>query len=81
LSKNVYNIYDHNFVSPSVLREGHKLRVFDNRVLRRVFRLKMNEVMGGWRKLHNKELHDLYSSSSIIRTIKSRRMICAGHVA
>jgi hypothetical protein len=44
------------------LREEHKLRVFENRVLRRIFGLKRDEAMGGWRKLHNKELHDLYSS-------------------
>jgi hypothetical protein len=48
--------------------------VFENRVLRRIFGLKRDEVMGGWRKLHNVELHDLYSSSSIIRIIVSRRM-------
>jgi hypothetical protein len=48
--------------------------VFDNKVLRRIFGLKRNEVMGGWRKLHNEELHNLYCSPSIIRMIKSRRM-------
>jgi hypothetical protein len=48
--------------------------VFENRVLRRIFRPKRDEVMGEWRKLHNKELHDLYSSPSIITIIKSRRM-------
>jgi hypothetical protein len=48
--------------------------VFENRVLRRVFGPKRNEVTGGWRKLHNKELRDLYSSPSIIRIIKIRRM-------
>jgi hypothetical protein len=48
--------------------------VFKNRVLRRIFGPKRDEVTGGWRKLHNKELHDLYSSASIIRMIKSRRM-------
>jgi hypothetical protein len=62
------------------LREEHRLRVFENRVLRRIFELKRDEVMGGWRKLHN-ELHNLYSSPSIIRMIKSRRMGWAGHVA
>jgi hypothetical protein len=56
------------------LREGHRLRVFENRVLRRIFGPKRNEVTGGWRKLHNEELHNLYSSPSIIRIIKSRRM-------
>jgi hypothetical protein len=55
--------------------------VFENRMLRRIFGLKRNEVMGEWRKLHNKELRDLYSSSSIIRIIKSRRMRWAGHLA
>jgi hypothetical protein len=48
--------------------------VFENRVLRRIFGPQRDEVMGGWRKLHNEELHDLYSSPSIIRIIKSRRM-------
>jgi hypothetical protein len=61
------------------LREEHKLRVFENRVLRRIFGPKRDEVTGEWRKLHNEELHDLYSSS--IRIIKSRRMRWAGHVA
>jgi hypothetical protein len=50
-------------------------------VLRRIFGPKRDEVTGGWRKLHNEELHDLYSSSSIIRIIKARRMRWAGHVA
>jgi hypothetical protein len=52
-----------------------------NRVLRRIFGPKRDEVTGGWRKLHNEELHNLYSSPSIIRVIKSRGMRCAGHVA
>jgi hypothetical protein len=56
------------------LREEHTLRVFENRVLRRIFGPKRDEVTGEWRKLHNEELCDLYSSSSIIRIIKSRRM-------
>jgi transcription termination factor 2 len=55
--------------------------VFENRVLRRIFGPKRDEVTGGWRKLHNEELHKLYSSPSIIRMIKSRRMRWAGHVA
>jgi hypothetical protein len=55
--------------------------VFENRVLRRIFGLKRDEVMGEWRKLHNKELCDLYSSPSIIRIIKLRRMRWPGHVA
>jgi hypothetical protein len=52
----------------------HRLRVFENRVLRRIFGPKRDEVMGEWRKMQNEELHDLYSSPSIIRIIKSRRM-------
>jgi hypothetical protein len=63
------------------LRQEHKLRVFENRVLRRIFGPKRDEVTRGWRKLHNEELHNLYSSPSIIRTMKSRRMRWAGHVA
>jgi hypothetical protein len=58
----------------------HKLRVFENRVLRRIFGPKRDGVTGGRRKPHNEELHDLYSSPSIIRIIKSRRMRWAGHV-
>jgi hypothetical protein len=53
------------------LREEHRLRVFENRVLRRIFRSKRDEVMGEWRKLHNEKLHILYSSPNIIRQIKS----------
>jgi hypothetical protein len=56
------------------LREEHRLMVFENRVLRRIFGTKRDEVTGEWRKLHNEELRDLYSSPSIIRIIKSRRM-------
>jgi hypothetical protein len=55
--------------------------VFENSVLRRIFGPKRDEVTGEWRKLHNEELHDLYSSPSIIRIIKTRRMRWAGHVA
>jgi hypothetical protein len=55
--------------------------VFENKVLRRIFGPKWDEVTGDWRKLHNKELHDLNSSPSIVRIIKSRRMRWAGHVA
>jgi hypothetical protein len=61
--------------------EKYRLRVFENRVLRRIFGLKWDEVTGEWRKLHNKELHDLYSSQSILRTIKSWRMRWVGHIA
>jgi hypothetical protein len=63
------------------LREEHRLRVFENRVLGRIFGPSRDEVTGGWRKLHNEELHGLYSSPSIIRVIKARRMRWAGHVA
>jgi hypothetical protein len=62
------------------LREEHGLRVFENRVLRRIFGPKRDEVTGEWRKLHNEELHDSNSSPSIIRIIKARRMRWAGHV-
>jgi hypothetical protein len=55
--------------------------VFENRVLRRIFSLKRNEVMGEWRKLHNEELRNLYTSPNIIRIMKSRRKRWAGHVA
>jgi hypothetical protein len=64
-----------------MLREEHSLGVFENRVLRRIFGPKRDELTGGWRKLHNEELHNLYSSPSIIRVIKSRRMRWTGHVA
>jgi hypothetical protein len=63
------------------LREEHRLRVFENRVLKKIFGPKSDDVIGGWRKLHNEELHNLYCSPSIIRIIKSRRMRWAGHVA
>jgi hypothetical protein len=62
------------------LREEPRLRVFENRVLRRIFGPKRDEVTGGSRKLHSEELHNLYSSPSIIRMIKSRRMRWSGHV-
>jgi len=63
------------------LREERRLRVFENRVLRRIFGLKRDEVTGEWRKLHNEDLNDLYYSPNIIRLIKSRRMRWTGHVA
>jgi hypothetical protein len=59
-------------------REEHRLRVFENRVLRRIFGPKRDEVTGGWRKLHNEELHGL---PSIFRVVKARRMRWTGHVA
>jgi hypothetical protein len=65
---------------PLTLREEHRLRVFENRVLRRILGPKRDEVTGKWRKLHNEELRDLYSSPSIIRIIKPR-MRWVGHVA
>jgi hypothetical protein len=90
LSKNIKIIINKTIILPVVLygcetwsltlREEHRLRVFENRVLRRIFGLKRDEVTGGCRKLHN-ELHNLYSSPSIIRMINSRRMRWAGHVA
>jgi hypothetical protein len=64
-----------------ILREERRLRAFENRVLRRIFGPKRDEVTGDWRKLHNEELHNLYSSPHIIRRIKSSRMRWAGHVA
>ncbi|KAJ4446760.1 hypothetical protein ANN_13457 [Periplaneta americana] len=63
------------------LREEHRLRVFENKVLRKIFGAKRDEVTGEWRKLHNTELHALYSSPDIIRNIKSIRLRWAGHVA
>jgi hypothetical protein len=63
------------------VREEHIRGVFQNRVLRRIFEPKRDGVTGGWGKLHNEELHNLYSSPSIIRIMKSRMMMWAGHVA
>jgi hypothetical protein len=83
------NIY-RNIILPVVLygcetwsltfKEEHRLRVFENRVLRRIFGPKRDEVTGEWRKLHNEEHHDLYSSPIIVRAIKSRKMRWARHV-
>jgi hypothetical protein len=62
------------------LRERHIQRVFENRVLRRIFGPKRDEIIGGWRELHNEELHNLYSFPNIIRMNKSTRMIWAGYL-
>jgi hypothetical protein len=62
------------------LREEHRLRGFENRVLMRISGPNRDDVTGGWRKLYNEELHNLYSSRSIIRMVKSMRMRWAGHV-
>jgi hypothetical protein len=63
------------------LKEEHRLREFENRVLRGIFGPKRDEVTGEWRRLHNEELCDLYTSPDIIEVIRSRRMRWAGHVA
>jgi hypothetical protein len=88
LSKNVKSGIHKTVISPAVLygcdiwsltlRDEHRLRVLENRVLRRIFEQKGT---GGWRKLHNEELNCLYSSPDIIRSIKSRKLKRAGHVA
>jgi hypothetical protein len=90
ISKNVKIKIYRNVILPVVLytcetwsltlREEHRLRDFENRMMRRIFGSE-REVDGSWRKLHNDELHNLYSSPSIVRVIKSRRMRWAGHVA
>jgi hypothetical protein len=63
------------------MREEHRLKVFENRGLRKIFGPKRDEVTGEWRKRHNEELHDLYSSPIILWVIKSKRIRWAGHVA
>jgi hypothetical protein len=75
------SIPNYYYYDQLLLREEHRLRVFENRMLRRIFGPKRDEVTGGWRKLHNEELHNLYSSPSITRMIKLIRMRWAGHVA
>jgi hypothetical protein len=83
LSKNVKIRTHKTIILPAILygceawsltlREEHRLRVSENRVLGRIFEPKRDEVKGGWRKLHNEELHNLYTSPSAIRMIKSKR--------
>ena len=63
------------------MREEHRLRVFENKVLRKIFGAEKDEIAGEWRKFHNAELHACYSSPNIIRSLKSRRLRWAGHVA
>jgi hypothetical protein len=63
------------------LREERRLRLFECRVLRRIFGPKRDEVTGEWRRLHNEEVHDMYSSPTVVRVIKLRRMRWVGHVA
>jgi hypothetical protein len=72
-------LYGHDTWSLT-LNEEHRLKVFENRVLRRIFGPKRDEVTGEWRKLHNEGLHNMYSLPSIIRMIKSRRMRLTGNV-
>ncbi|KAJ4449870.1 hypothetical protein ANN_01276 [Periplaneta americana] len=69
------------YAEDNFIRKEQRLRVFENKVLRKIFVAERNEITGEWRKLHNAELHPLYSSPDIIRNIKSRRLIWAGHVA
>jgi hypothetical protein len=65
----------------SILRKGTRLRISENRMLKIMFEPKSEEVAGGWRRLHNEELHNLYASPNFIRVIKSKRLIWAVHVA
>jgi hypothetical protein len=73
-------LYEHGTWSLA-LREEHRLRVFENRVLRRIFGPKRDEIMGEWRKLHSGDHHNLYLSPDIIRQIKLRKIRWMGHVA
>jgi hypothetical protein len=91
LSKNLKVKIYRNIILPVVLygcetwsltlNEERRLMVFENRVLRKIFGPKKDEATGVWRKIHNEELHDLYSSPNIVRVIKSKRIRWAGHVA
>jgi hypothetical protein len=91
LSKNKQIKTDRNIILPVVLygcetwsltlREECRLRVFENRVLRRIFGPRSNEVTGEWRKPHNEKINDLYCSPNIVQAIKARRMRWVGHVA
>ena len=91
LSKNLKNKIHKTIILPVVmygcktwlltLREEHRLRVFEKRVLRKIFWPKWEEVTGEWRKLQNEELNDLYYSSNVVRVIKLRRMKWVGHIA
>jgi len=81
MSSSFIFVFGHIRTWSLTLREERKLRVFENMVLRRIFGPRRDEVTGEWRRLHNEELNDLYSSHNIVRVIKSRRMRWAGHVA
>ena len=78
-TKNYY--YDSCETWSLTLREVHRLRVFENKVRRKIFWAKRNEIAGEWRELHNSELYALYSSPNIIRDLKSIRLRWAGHIA
>jgi hypothetical protein len=79
--QNMFNVLHGRESWSLTLREQHRLTVFENRVLRRIFGPKRDDVTGEWRKLHSEELHILYSSPDIIRQVKSRRMRWTGHAA
>jgi len=64
-----------------ILADEHKLRVFENKVLRKIYRKKRDEMTGEWRRLHNEELHGLYDLPNVVKIMKSRRLRWAGHVA